>query len=160
MSTASPGRWHDETEKLRTLLRGCGLEEATKWGKPCFMHDGRNVAIIQGFKGHCALMFFKGALLRDAAGLLRRQGANSQAARRLEFTGVEQIDAAVVRAYVEEAIAVEAAGLVVPMPAKDELDLPEELARMMDEVPGLGAAFRALTPGRRRSYVLHVAGAK
>lgn len=169
MSTRSPKvdayveqaeNWQDEIHQLRSILLDCGLDEALKWGKPCYLFDGSNVAIIQPFKAHCSLMFFKGALLRDTHGLLRSQGENTQSAMRLEFTGKEQIRKAVVKDYVRQAIEVEKAGLQVDFKAKRELELPDELVRMLDRDSKLAEAFHELTPGRRRGYVLHFTGAK
>ncbi len=152
--------WKREIEKLRAILLGCGLEEDVKWGKPCFMFEGKNVAIIQPFKEHCALMFFKGALLEDTHGLLRSQGKNSQSALRLEFTAADQVKKSVVKSYVDQAIAVEKAGLKVDFKAKHELELPVELSRFLKQDQKLDEAFAALTPGRRRGYVLHFTDAK
>lgn len=152
--------WQDEIRKLRLILLDCGLDEELKWGKPCYLSDGNNVAIIQPFKAHCSLMFFKGALLRDTHDLLRSQGENTQSAMRLEFTGKEQIRKAVVKDYVRQAVEVEKAGLQVDFKAKRELEFPEELTRALEKDKRLAKAFEALTPGRRRGYVLHFAGAK
>lgn len=152
--------WQAEIQKLRSILLDCRLDEELKWGKPCFLYEGRNLAIIQPFKEHCSLMFFKGALFRDPYGLLRSQGENTQSAMRLEFAGTDQIRKTVVKAYVKQAIAVEKAGLKVDFKAKRELELPEELTEILNRAPKLAEAFHALTPGRRRGYVLHFTGAK
>lgn len=152
--------WRGEIQALRSILLDCGLHEELKWGQPCFMFEGRNVAIIQPFKAHCSLMFFKGALIRDTDGLLRSQGENTQSAMRLEFTGKDQIKRTVVENYVKQAIAVEKAGLKVDFKAKRELELPEELAQILSKDSKLAEAFHALSPGRRRGYVLHFTGAK
>jgi uncharacterized protein YdeI (YjbR/CyaY-like superfamily) len=154
--------WRAETRKLRTILLGCGLDEALKWGKPCYTHDGGNVAIIQGFKAHCAVMFFKGSLLKDPRGHLVRQGKNSQAGMRMEFTSVKQVRALepVLRSFVGQAIGVEEAGLKVAFNAKHALNLPDELEERLKRDRALSKAFQALTPGRRRAYVLYFAGAK
>ncbi|MCA8971908.1 MAG: YdeI/OmpD-associated family protein [Planctomycetes bacterium] len=152
--------WQAEIRKLRTILLGCGLDEALKWGKPCYSVDGRNVAIIQPFKACCALMFFKGVLLDDTHGLLRSQGENTQSALRLEFTSEASIKKTIVQSYVRQAIVIEREGRRAPFPAKDELTLPEELTRALARDRRLDTAFRALTPGRQRGYVLHFAGAK
>jgi uncharacterized protein YdeI (YjbR/CyaY-like superfamily) len=152
--------WRGEIQKLRSILLDCGLDEAIKWGKPCFAFEGSNVAIIQPFKGHCSLMFFKGALLRDTRRLLKSQGENTQSALRLEFTSEAQVTKAVVAPYVKQAIAVEKAGLKVDFKAKRELELPEELTRILKKDRKLSKAFAALTPGRQRAYVLHFKGAK
>jgi uncharacterized protein YdeI (YjbR/CyaY-like superfamily) len=152
--------WRGEMQKLRSILLDCGLDEELKWGKPCFLFEGANVAILQPFKEHCALMFFKGALLKDPRGLLRSQGQNTQSAMRLEFTSEAQVKKAVVAPYVMQAIAVEKAGLKVDFKAKRELELPEELTRILGKDRRLAKAFHSLTPGRQRGYVLHFAGAK
>ncbi len=152
--------WRGEMQKLRSILLECGLEEDLKWGKPCFMLEGRNVAIIQPFKEHCSLMFFKGALLEDSHGMLRRQGENTQSALRLEFISEAEIKKTVVKSYVKQAIAVETAGLKVDFNAKHDQELPEELTAILKKDPKLAKAFYALTPGRRRAYVLHFTGAK
>jgi uncharacterized protein YdeI (YjbR/CyaY-like superfamily) len=152
--------WRGVIQKLRAILLGCGLEEALKWGKPCYVFEGSNIAIIQPFKEHCALMFFKGALLKDTQGLLRSQGKNTQSALRLELTSEEQVAKAPIKAYVKQAIAVEKAGLKVEFEAKLELQLPEELTRILAKDRKLDKAFAALTPGRRRGYVLHFESAK
>jgi uncharacterized protein YdeI (YjbR/CyaY-like superfamily) len=152
--------WQGEMQKLRSILGGCGLDEDLKWGKPCFMFEGRNVAIIQPFKEHCSLMFFKGALLKNNQGLLRSQGENTQSAMRLEFTSEAQVKKAMVESYVKEAIAVEKQGLTVDFKAKRELELPQELTQILEKNRRLAKAFEALTPGRKRAYVMHFSGAK
>ena len=153
-------QWPDEMTALRPLLLGCGLNEEIKWGKPCYFHDGSNIAIMQEMKGFLALMFFKGALLDDPDGVLEEQGPNSRSARRICFTSVEDVTrlADTVRAYVAEAIEVEAAGLEVGPPP--ELELVEELQRRLDADPALQAGFESLTPGRQREYHLYFSGAK
>jgi uncharacterized protein YdeI (YjbR/CyaY-like superfamily) len=152
--------WSGEIQKLRSILLDCGLDEDLKWGKPCFSFEGKNVAIIQPFKEHCSLMFFKGALLKDTHGLLRSQGENTQSALRLEFTSEAQIKATVLKSYVKQAIAVEKAGLSVDFKAKRELELPKELTEVLRKDRVTAKAFNALTPGRQRAYVLHFTGAK
>jgi uncharacterized protein YdeI (YjbR/CyaY-like superfamily) len=152
--------WRGEIQKLRRLLLDCGLDEDLKWGKPCFLFEGRNVAIIQPFKEHCSLMFFKGALLKDTHGLLRSQGENTQSALRLEFRSEAQVTQVVVKSYVKQAILVEKAGLKVSFKAKDELELPVELTQILQKNRRLAKAFHSLTPGRRRGYVLYFTGAK
>lgn len=153
-------RWPAELAELRAILLGCGLVEELKWGKPCYADDGRNIAIVQEMKELLALMFFKGALLEDAAGVLREQGPNSRSALRMEFRSVADVRglADVIARYVAEAIAVERSGATVaPAP---ELELVAELRARLDDDADLRAAFAALTPGRQREYNLHIAGAK
>lgn len=151
--------WSDEVEALRAVLKDCGLDESIKWGKPTYGHQGDNIAIIQPFKRFLALLFFKGALLDDPDGLLQSQGPNTRAALRLQFTSVDDVaerDAAI-RAFVRQAIAVEAAGLTVP---KVEVVLAQELRDRLDADPALERAFEGLTPGRQREYNLFISGAK
>ena len=152
--------WQGEIQKLRSILLDCGLDEDIKWGKPCFVFEGKNVAIIQPFKAHCSLMFFKGALFEDTHGLLRSQGENTQSALRLEFTSEAQVKKAVVASYVKQAILAEKSGLTVDFKAKRELELPEELTQILQKNRKLAKAFHALTPGRQRGYVMHFKGAK
>lgn len=152
--------WRPEIEALRAILLECGLDEELKWGKPCFMFQEKNVAIIQPFKEHCALMFFKGALLEDTHGLLRSQGENTQSAMRLEFRSKDEIKKRVIRDYVKQAIAIEKSGQQVDFKAKRDLKLPEELTELLQKDKKLAKAFYALTPGRQRSYVLHFSSAK
>ncbi len=155
-------KWQPEMKKLGATLRSCGLTEALKWGKPCYGFGGRNVAILQPFKEHCAVMFFKGALMKDPKKVLVAPGENSQAGRRIEFTSAKEIVAAerLLRAYVDEAIALEKSGKKIDFKQKRELSLPEELTAKLKQDPKLAAAFRALTPGRQRAYVMFFAGAK
>ncbi len=152
--------WPDEITGLRPILLGCGLTEEIKWGKPCYSHEGRNIAILQEMKEFLALMFFKGALLNDSEGVLEEQGPNSRSARRIRFTSVDDVArlSDTVKAYVYLAIDVENSGLDVgPAP---ELILVEELQNRLDDAPTLRAAFEALTPGRQREYNLYFSDAK
>ncbi len=152
--------WPDEIAALRPILRDCGLDEELKWRKPCYSHDGSNIVILQEMKDFLALMFFKGALLSDPDDVLESQGPNSRSARRMCFTSVDDVArlADTVTAYVDEALAVEDAGLDVG-PAPD-LVLVDELQTRLDGDPLLRSAFDALTPGRQREYNLHFSGAK
>ena len=153
-------KWSEEMAGLRAVLLGRGLTEEIKWGKPCYSHAGRNIVILQEMKEFLALMFFKGALLHDPEGLLEEQGANSRSARRIPFASVDDVGrlSETVGAYIDEAIAVEDAGLEVgPVP---ELLLVEELQNRLDQDPAFKAAFEALTPGRQREYNLYFSGAK
>ncbi len=154
--------WRDETARLRMILLDHGLGEALKWGKPCFTSHGANVAIIQGFRGHCSLMFFKGSLLEDTHGILKRPGPNSRVAMRVEFTSTRQIDELepVLRSYVDQAVAVEEAGLKVEIDGGTDAEVPEEFAAALDENRALDEAFHSLTPGRQRGYLLHFSSAK
>lgn len=152
--------WRPESERLRALLLDCGLSEAIKWGKPCYLHDGHNIAILQKFKPFLALMFFKGALLDDPWGYLESQGEHTRSALRVTFTSVDDVVAReeAIRRYVAQAIEVEEAGLTVPK--IERLELIEELQARLAADPALKAAFEALTPGRQRAYNLHFGSAK
>lgn len=154
--------WPEVLRHLRRMILDCGLTEEVKWSMPCYTWQGANVLILAAFKEYASISFFKGALLQDDQGLLVKQGENTQAARLLKFTRVEDLLELepVVKAYIFEAIEVEKAGLKVEMKDKDELVLPEELVWRMEENPELKAAFEALTPGRQRGYCLHFTGAK
>ena len=153
--------WRDEMGRLRSIALDCGLSESLKWGKPCYGIAAGSVAIIQPFKARCGFMFFKGALLDDPDGFLEAPGPNSRAARRMMFDSVEAVDrmAPDLRAFIEQAVRVEQAGLRVEVRRAPE-PVPDELVAMFDTVPGLKTAFEALTPGRQRGYLLHFSGAK
>jgi uncharacterized protein YdeI (YjbR/CyaY-like superfamily) len=153
-------RWPEEIAALRPVLLGRGLTEEIKWGKPCYGSAGKNIAIVQEMKDFLALMFFKGALLADPDGVLRDQGPNSRSARRIELTSVADVErlSDTIGRYLDEAVAVEEAGLQVDPPPEPELAV--ELQERLDADPELRAAFEALTPGRRREYNLFVSGAK
>ncbi len=153
-------KWPDEMAGLRPVLLRCGLTEAIKWGKPCYSHEGKNVVILQEMKDFLSLMFFKGALLSDPAGVLEEQGPNSRAARRIVFRSPEDVArlAHTVAAYVAEAVEVEEAGLEVAPPP--EPVFVEELRVRLDRDPAFKAAFESLTPGRQREYNLYFSDAK
>ncbi len=153
--------WREETKRLRAIALRCGLTEELKWGKPCYSFQESNVVILQGFKESCALLFCKGALLKDPKGLLERPGENTQAARRIRFTHVREIVKLepTLHAYILEAIAAEKAGLEVEFKKSPE-PVPKELQEKLDESPALKAAFGALTPGRQRAYILYFSAAK
>lgn len=153
-------QWPDEIRALRPVLLGAGLDEEVKWGKPCYSHDGGNIAIVQEFADNLALMFFKGILLDDPEDVLEEVGPNSHAARRIMFSSVEDVEAKadVVTAHVRQAVALEEAGAEVP--PRPEEELAPELAERLADDPALAEAFDELTPGRQREYNLHVSGAK
>ncbi len=155
-------KWQEEINKLRVILLDCGLTEELKWGVPCYALRKRNIVLIHVFKEYCALLFFKGALLKDPNGILIQQTENVQAARQIRFTGVDEIVEmkAILKAYVHEAIEVEKAGLKVPLKKTREFDVPEEFQSKLDKMPALEEAFKALTPGRQRAYLLYFSQAK
>ncbi|WP_221567533.1 YdeI family protein [Alkalihalobacillus sp. TS-13] len=153
-------KWKEEFEKLRNIVLDCELTEDIKWMHPCYMFEGKNIVLIHGFKDYCALLFHKGALLKDAHGILVQQTENVQAARQIRFTSVQEIVEMepILKAYIHEAIEVEKAGLEVKK--KTEFNIPEELQNKFDEIPDLKSAFEALTPGRQRAYILYFSKAK
>src|SRR5437870_9546047 len=143
-------KWQKELEKLRMIVLDCGLSEELKWGVPCYTFQKSNVVLIHGFKEYCALLFFKGALLNDADGILIQQTKNVQAGRQIRFTNVREIVKMkpILKAYIYEAIEVEKAGLKVNLKKTSEFNIPEEFQKKLDEKPALKKAFYALTPGR------------
>ncbi|WP_077035627.1 YdeI family protein [Pelomonas sp. KK5] len=152
--------WHEEMVKLRELVLATELVEDYKWGQPCYTLDDANVLIIHGFKEYCALLFFKGALMKDPKDLLIQQTKNVQAGRQMRFTSVDEIKPSVVKAYLKEAIAVEKSGAKVEMKETRDFEMVDEFRLRLKELPALQEAFDALTPGRQRAYLLHFAGAK
>jgi uncharacterized protein YdeI (YjbR/CyaY-like superfamily) len=149
--------WKDEFEKLRTIILGSGLTEELKWGTPCYTFQNRNVVLMHGFKNYCALLFFKGALLKDPDGILIQQTPHVQSARHLRFTSVRQIVKmkTTLKAYLNEAVEVEKAGLKVNFKETSEFTVPEEFQNKLNDSAALKKAFRALTPGRQRAYLLY-----
>jgi uncharacterized protein YdeI (YjbR/CyaY-like superfamily) len=155
-------KWQKEIETLRKILLGCQLTEELKWGKPCYTFQTSNVVIILPLKEYCALLFCKGALLKDVSGILIKPGENTQAARQMRFTNVREIveREGTLKAYINEAIEAEKAGLEVEFKKITEFIVPEELQNKLDEIPALKTAFRALTPGRQRAYIIYISAAK
>jgi uncharacterized protein YdeI (YjbR/CyaY-like superfamily) len=155
-------QWQDEYEKLRTIILDCGLTEELKWGVPCYTNEGSNIVLIHGFKEYCAVLFFKGALLKDPKAVLVQQTENVQAARQVRFTDVTEIIklAATLKAYIKEAIKIESAGLKVELKKTTEFKMPKEFKNVLDENQKLKVAFEALTPGRQRGYLLYFSSAK
>jgi len=154
-------KWQKEYAQLRSILLACGLTEELKWGKPCYTFDGNNVVLIHGFKEYCALLFHKGALLKDTHKILVQQTENVQSARQIRFTDLKEIVKlkATLKAYVYEAIEVERAGLKVKMKKTSAYSMPAEFKEALKD-PELKAAFEALTPGRQRGYLLYFSQAK
>jgi uncharacterized protein YdeI (YjbR/CyaY-like superfamily) len=156
-------KWQEELEKLRMIVLDCGLTEELKWGVPCYTFPtpgGRqksNIVLIHVFKEYCALLFFKGALLNDANGMLIQQTKNVQAGRQIRFTNVREIVKMkpILKAYIYEAIEVEKAGLKVNFKKTIEFIIPEEFQKNLDKNPVLKTAFDALTPGRQRGYLFY-----
>lgn len=155
-------KWQEELEKLRMILLDCQLTEELKWGKPCYTFQKRNIVIMLPLKEYCTLLFFKGALLKDANGILIKPGENTQAGRQIRFTNVREIVEmeSILKAYIYEAIEVEKAGLKVNFKKSTELQFPEEFQNKLDENPNLKIAFEALTPGRQRAYIFYFSAPK
>ena len=155
-------KWQAELEQLRMMVLDCLLAEELKWGVPCYTFQHNNILLIHTFKEYCAVLFFKGALLQDAEGILVQQTENVQAARQIRFTSVQQIVdmEATLKAYIYEAIEVEKAGLNVELKKTTEFSIPEEFQHKLAEIPALKTAFYALTPGRQRAYLLHFSAPK
>ncbi|MFC4779006.1 YdeI family protein [Paenibacillus sp. GCM10023252] len=159
---AKAKKWKDEFQLLREIVLDCDLTEDFKWMHPCYTYEDKNVVLIHGFKDYCALLFHKGALLKDPHGILVQQTENVQAARQIRFTSAEQIDEMqlMLKDYIDEAIEVEKSGLQVSFKKETEYAIPEELHNKFIEIPDLKTAFEALTPGRQKGYLLHFSGAK
>jgi len=155
-------KWQKEIEKLRTIVLDCQLNEELKWGVPCYTFQKSNIVLIHEFKEYCALLFFKGALLNDANGILIQQTENVQSARQIRFTHIQEIIdlEPVLKTYIYEAIEVEKAGLKVELKKTKEFNVPEEFETKLNTDTNLKTAFYALTPGRQRGYLLHFSAAK
>jgi uncharacterized protein YdeI (YjbR/CyaY-like superfamily) len=155
-------QWQEELQKLRTIILASPLTEELKWSKPCYSFQKSNVVIIIPLKETCALMFCKGALLKDAHRILTKPGENTQAGRWIKFTSLREIVklATVLKAYIGEAIEAEKAGLKVDYKKTSEFKIPVELKNKFAEIPALKTAFNTLTPGRQRAYLLYFSAAK
>lgn len=155
-------KWQNEMKQLRKILLDCQLIEELKWGKPCYTFEDKNIVVIQAFKEYCALLFFKGALLKDDKRILVQPGENTQSGRQIRFTNIGEIKAMepILKAYSREAIAAEKAGLKVKLKKTEDYTVPEELQDKLNKIPKLKTAFAALTPGRQRAYLLYFSVAK
>jgi uncharacterized protein YdeI (YjbR/CyaY-like superfamily) len=155
-------KWQKELKKLRTIILDSPLTEELKWGVPCYSLQKSNVVLMHVFKEYCALLFIKGALLKDAHGILIQQTKNTQAGRQIRFTDIREIVKmeTILKAYIHEAIEVEKAGLKVNFKKTTEFSIPEEFQNKLDEIPALKTAFEALTPGRQRAYFLYFSAPK
>jgi uncharacterized protein YdeI (YjbR/CyaY-like superfamily) len=157
-----PRKWQEEVNQLRIIVLDCGLTEELKWGHPCYTLDKSNVVLIHDFKEYCALLFHKGALMKDAKDILVQQTENVQSARQIRFTSLKEIVKmkTTIKSYIKEAIAIEKAGLKVELKKTSEYKMPEEFKEQLDEITELKTAFEALTPGRQRGYLLYFSSAK
>jgi len=154
--------WQAELATMRKIILDTELSEELKWRQPCYTHENKNIIILGGFKEYCAIMFFQGALLKDPRGLLIQQTENVQAARQIRFTSVKEILEmdTIIKAYIQEAIEVEKAGLKVKYKKTADFTIPEEFQQKLNEHPALRTAFEALTPGRQRAYLHYFSQAK
>ena len=154
--------WQEEYEKLRMIILECGLTEELKWGCPCYSFKKKNIVLIHGFKEYCAVLFMKGVLLKDEENILIQQTENVQSARQIRFRDIREIYdlEPLLKAYIQEAIEVEKAGLKVDLKKTAEFNMPEEFRRKLEHNPTLKTAFEALTPGRQRGYLLYFSAAK
>ncbi len=155
-------QWKEEYEALRNIALECGLVEELKWGTPCYVFQGYNIVLIHGFKEYCAYLFFKGALLSDANGILIQQTENVQSARQIRFTSLQEVIELkpVLKSHIYEAIEVEKAGLKVDFKKTEDFIIPEEFQKKLEEMPALKSAFESLTPGRQRGYIFYFSQAK
>ncbi len=155
-------KFKKEMEQLRAIVLDCGLVEELKWGVPCYMYQKTNIIMLGTFKDYCIISFLKGVLLNDAEGLLSQQGENVQSGRVIKFTNVKDIIKlkATIKAYIFESVEIERAGLKVEMKKTEDYEMPEELIATMKKDAKFKKAFEALTPGRKRGYLLHFSGSK
>ena len=155
-------KWQEELKKLRMIILDCQLTEELKWGVPCYTFQKSKIVIMQGFKEYCALLFVKGALLKDTNSILITQTENTQAARQIRFTNVQEIMKLepILKTYIYEAIEIEKAGMKVNFKKTTEFTIPDEFQDKLDEMPTLKTAFEALTPGRQRAYLLYFSAPK
>jgi uncharacterized protein YdeI (YjbR/CyaY-like superfamily) len=155
-------KWQEAYEQLRMIVLDCGLTETLKWGCPCYTQENKNIVLIHGFKDYCALLFMKGALLKDPKDILIQQTANVQAARQIRFTDVQEIVKlkTALKGYVKNAIEIEKSGTKVALKKTKEFSMPDEFSRELKKWPALKKAFAALTPGRQRGYLLYFSSAK
>ena len=153
--------WSESLARLRAICLAAGLTETVKWGHPCYMHGTRNIVLIGALRGDVRLNFFKSALLKDPHKILQKQGPNTRHADSIRITSAQQLDelAPAIAEYLAEAISYAEQG-ILPEREEYELELPLELLDALDADAELAEAFRALTPGRQRSYVIGLSSAK
>lgn len=155
-------QWKQEFNLLRNIILDCDLTEELKWGQACYTLNKKNIVVIHGFKEYCALLFFKGALLKDAKNILIQQTENVQAARQMRFISIKEVIKLkpAIKAYVKEAIAIEKSGAKVELKKTKEFEMADEFKIKLKAMPSLKKAFKALTPGRQRGYLLYFSSAK
>ena len=152
--------WRDELIYLRNLVLSCALEEQFKWRGPCYTYQNKNLFLLVSFKAYCGFSFSKGALLKDDAKLLESAGEHAQTVRMMKFQSIEEIQAkaSIIKAYIQEAIEIEKAGTRVDFSASKKIETPEELKEAFHDNTQLEKAFKSLTPGRQRAYLIHFTG--
>ena len=155
-------KWQEAYSELRMLILDCGLTEELKWGCPCYTVGNSNIVLIHGFKDYCALLIMQGALLKDKKKILVQQTENVQSARQIRFKNVEEIlkNKSTIKSYIEEAVALEKAGMKVELKKTTEYKIPKEFQTVLDDMLELKKAFQALTPGRQRGYLLYFSAPK
>ncbi len=155
-------KWRDEFECLRSIVLACGLTEELKWGCPCYTLQKANIVLIHGFRDYCALLFMKGALLKDPKNILVQQTENVQSARQIRFTDLKEVIKmkASIKAFIKQAIEVEKAGLKIILKKTAAFNMPEEFRQLLGDMPELKTAYYNLTPGRQRGYLLHFSSPK
>ncbi|WP_332737532.1 YdeI/OmpD-associated family protein [Flavihumibacter sp.] len=155
-------KWKEEMTLLREIILDCKLEEDFKWMHPCYTHKGSNIVLIHGFKEYCALLFFKGVLMKDEKGILIQQTENVQDRRQIRFKNLAEIQksSAVLKAYIKEAIKIEESGVKVEFRRTEDFPMPEEFEQLLKKDKMLRAAFDGLTPGRKRGYLLYFSAAR
>ena len=155
-------QWQKEITRLRSIILDCNLQEELKWGCPCYTSGGANIVLIHVFKEYCAVLFFKGALLKDDDQILIQQTKNVQAQRQVRFTSMQEVvkKESLLKQYIYQAIEVEKAGLKVELKKSSEFAVAEEFQKKLNSHPALKAAFKKLTPGRQRAYLLYFSAPK
>ena len=155
-------KWQKEYSALRMLILDCGLSEELKWGCPCYTIKKSNIVLIHGFKNYCALLFMRGALLKDTKGILVQQTENVQSARQIRFTNIEEIlnNTSTIKAYLNQAIKIDKAGLKMELKKTTDYKIPEEFQNVLNDMPALKTTFNELTPGRQRAYLLYFSAPK
>jgi uncharacterized protein YdeI (YjbR/CyaY-like superfamily) len=154
--------WHDEFIVLRDILLSCGLDEELKWRQPCYTREGENIVILSGFKKFCALAFFKGSLMPDRKNILTSPGPNSRAVKIIRFTSLNDITTqkATLKAYIRAAISIAKSGAKVDFSANKKITLPGDMEDFLRRNAPAKKAWDALTPGRKRSWIMHIESAK
>jgi uncharacterized protein YdeI (YjbR/CyaY-like superfamily) len=155
-------KWQEAYIELRELVLSLNLTEELKWGCPCYTFDGNNVVLLHGFKDYCALLFMKGAIMKDPKNILVQQTENVQSARQIRFSNVDEIlkQKSVIKSYIKTAIEVEKSGVKVELKKTTEYKMPEEFKTALNEMTDLKIAFEKLTSGRQKGYLLYFSSAK